>query len=192
MTPILPWAPSGHLSRKLVILVSVLFTAGVSTGWLSYVHGSAATVGHVPGSNAWWQQAGVAALCCALLVARRLRRGGGADSPGWLLGPLSRTSASRIVLAGRAATRRPAGVGRALLACPLMLVFGYGFFRAGFQVTSGLDPNNTVNAWGGPSYLGAMACHYLDLLVIMTAAVWLLNRLLPPIAGEDSLHRSAA
>ncbi len=55
----------------------------------------------------------------------------------------------------------------------------FGFFRAGYQVTSGLDPNNTVNAWGGPTYIGSMACHYLDIFVIMAAAGWLLDRLLP-------------
>jgi hypothetical protein len=38
-------------------------------------------------------------------------------------------------------------------------VFLYFFARAGEQVIGGLDPNSTVNAWGGPAYLGAMACH---------------------------------
>ncbi|MDR2986631.1 MAG: hypothetical protein LBV34_17515, partial [Nocardiopsaceae bacterium] len=52
-------------------------------------------------------------------------------------------------------------------------------FRAGYQVTSGLDPNNTVNAWGGPTYIGAMACHYLDGFVIAAGCAWLLHMLLP-------------
>jgi hypothetical protein len=38
--------------------------------------------------------------------------------------------------------------------------------------------NFTVNAWGGPTYLGAMVCHYLDLLVLMAAAAWLLDEIL--------------
>ena len=44
----------------------------------------------------------------------------------------------------------------------------------------GLDPNFTVNAWGGPTYLGAMASHYLDLLVLMGAAAWMLHLILLP------------
>jgi hypothetical protein len=55
----------------------------------------------------------------------------------------------------------------------------FTIFRAGLQVTSGIDPNATINAWGGPTYIGAMACHYLDGLLIMAAAAWLLNLLLP-------------
>jgi hypothetical protein len=46
-------------------------------------------------------------------------------------------------------------------------------------VTGGLDPNFTVNAWGGPSYAGAMACHYLDLFLLAAGAAWLMDRILP-------------
>lgn len=73
-----------------------------------------------------------------------------------------------------------AGLGRAVLAVPLAGLFLYGFYRAGEQVTAGLDPNFTVNAWGGPTYLGAMACHFLDLLVVMGAAAWMLHLILLP------------
>jgi len=61
-------------------------------------------------------------------------------------------------------------------------VIAYCLWRAGEQVTGGLDPNFTVNAWGGPSYAGAMACHYLDLFLISAAAAWLLDKILP---GQD-------
>ncbi|MGV7591783.1 hypothetical protein PJI74_29830, partial [Mycobacterium kansasii] len=54
---------------------------------------------------------------------------------------------------------------RLLLAAPLLFLLVFAAFRAGVQVLAGLDPNFTVNAWGGPTYLGAMACHYLDLAV---------------------------
>lgn len=42
-----------------------------------------------------------------------------------------------------------------------------------------LDPNFTVNAWGGPSYAGAMACHYLDLFLLAAGAAWLVDCILP-------------
>ena len=65
----------------------------------------------------------------------------------------------------------------------------------GGQVTAGLDPDFTVNAWGGPTYAGAMACHYLDLLVLMCAAAWMLHLILlpdPANAATDSPARRAA
>jgi hypothetical protein len=51
-------------------------------------------------------------------------------------------------------------------------------FAALAQLTGGLDPNFTVNAWGGPSYAGAMACHYLDLFLLAVGAAWLIDRIL--------------
>jgi hypothetical protein len=38
----------------------------------------------------------------------------------------------------------------------------------------------TVGAWGGPTYLGAMACHYLDCFLLVAAAAWALDRILLP------------
>ena len=70
--------------------------------------------------------------------------------------------------------------GCALLAVLPAAVFLYFFYRDGEQVIGGLDPNFTVNAWGGPTYIGAMACHYIGGLVLMGAAAWLLDRILLP------------
>ena len=66
-----------------------------------------------------------------------------------------------------------------LLALPAVALFLFCFWRAGVQVTAGLDPNFTVNAWGGPSYAGALACHYLDLFLLAAGAAWLIDRVLP-------------
>lgn len=41
-------------------------------------------------------------------------------------------------------------------------------------------PSFTVNAWGGPSYAGALACHYLDLSVLSAAAAGMLHLILLP------------
>ena len=80
----------------------------------------------------------------------------------------------------RSATRGAGGAGRALLAAVPAALILYCFWRAGLQVLAGLDPNMTVNAWGGPTYLGAMACHYLDCCLMIAAAAWALNRILLP------------
>jgi hypothetical protein len=68
---------------------------------------------------------------------------------------------------------------RIAAAIPLLAVIGYCCWRVGEQVTAGLDPNFTANAWGGPTYLGAMACHYLDAALIIAASSWLLDKILP-------------
>ncbi len=187
MTSPLHHQVSRSLSRRLVVAASLLFTSGVSIGWLSYLHKSTAAVRHVPGSNAWWQQGAVAVVAIAVVGVAWLGRNRWRTGPRLLLAPLSRSAAERISLLYRQGLRRPASFGRALLAAPLLLLLGYGFFRAGYQVTNGLDPNSTVNAWGGPTYVGAMACHYLDLFVIMGGAAWLLDRLLPRCGRTPAL-----
>ena len=169
----------GSVSPRLLVVANLAFTGGVSIGWLSYLHRSTTPIRHIPGSNAWPEQCAVAVVAIAVLGIAWLARGRASIGPRLLVAPLSQSAAERISLLYRQGLRRPAGLGRALLVAPLLLLFGYAFFRAGYQVTGGLDPGSTVNAWGGPTYVGAMTCHYLDLFVIMATAAWLLNRLLP-------------
>ena len=170
---------SRSLSPRLALTAGLLFTGGVSIGWLHYLHRSASPLRHVPGTNAWWQHAVVAAIAAAILGVIWLGRSRGWIGAHVLVAPLGRSAAHRISLLFRHALWRPVSFGRALLATPLLLLFMFGFFRAGYQVTSGLDQNSTVNAWGGPTYIGAMACHYLDIFVVMAACAWLLDRLMP-------------
>jgi hypothetical protein len=59
----------------------------------------------------------------------------------------------------------------------LRLIAGLGAARPAGSL--GLDPNFTVNAWGGPGYACAMACHYLDLFLLAAGAAWLMDRILP-------------
>ena len=57
---------------------------------------------------------------------------------------------------------------------------------AGEQVTGGLGPNFTVNVRTA-TYLGAMACHYLDAALMIAVSAWLLDRnLLPAPAGAGA------
>ncbi len=173
-------APSSRsLSRRLAVAAGLLFTGGVSIGWAHYLHRSATPLPHVPGSSAWWQHAVVAAVAAGILGIIWLGRRSGRAGTLVLVAPLGRSAAHRISLLFRQALWHPVGFARALLATPLLLLFMFGFFRAGYQVTSGLDPNSTINAWGGPTYIGAMACHYLDIFVIMAGCAWLLDRLMP-------------
>ena len=170
------------LSPLLVVLAAAVFAGGVAAGYISYLHRSPVLHKHIPGASAWPQQLAVAVLACAVFgysYWRHHRRPGRHDQPPWLLSPLGKPAARRLARTTRMASG-PSAFGRAVLAVPLAGLFLYGFYRAGEQVIAGLDPNFTVNGWGGPTYFGAMACHYLDLLVLMGAAAWMLHLILLP------------
>ncbi len=177
-----------QLSRPLTALAAALFAGGVISGWLSYQSRSPLLRHHLPGTSAWWPHIILAAAACAVCGYARWPRPGAGRRPErlWLLAPFCQAAGRRIARTVRAALRGPAGAGRALVALPLVAVFGYSFYRAGEQVIGGLDPNFTVNAWGGPSYLGAMSCHYLDCFLMAAVASWLLAKILmPDPAGEE-------
>jgi hypothetical protein len=166
-----------QMSLPLTALAAAAFAAGVVAGLLSYLDRSPARETFVPGSSAWWQHLGVAVAVVALLALgqwRHRRRFGPRSGRLWLLSPLGKAAARRVA---RTVSGAP---GRVLLALPPALLFVYGFWRAGEQVIGGLDPSFTVNAWGGPTYFGAMACHYLDGLALMGLAAWLIDKIVLP------------
>jgi hypothetical protein len=170
-----------QLSGPLTALVGSAFVSGVVYGLLEFLQRSPIRREPVAGSAAWGQQFALALGTIVILSvaqARHRRRFGPRSGRLWLLAPLGRHAARRVARAlgfgGEAA--QP---GRLLLALPAAALFLFCFWRAGVQVTGGLDPNFTVNAWGGPSYAGALACHYLDLALLGGAAAWLLDRILP-------------
>jgi hypothetical protein len=171
----------GQLSLPLTITAAALLAVGVLLGWVTYPHRSPILAQHVPGTSAWWQHAVVAVVGCVLFgYARRqhVRRHGRGSGRLWLLAPLGRPAARRIARTVSQAR------GRALVMLAPVAVFGYCFYRVGRQITEALDPNNTVNAWGGPTYLGAMAAHYLDCTVLALVAALLLDRILLPDPGQ--------
>jgi hypothetical protein len=168
-----------QISPLLTVSAGAVTAVGVATGFISYLDRSPIRESSAPGTSAWGQQLAVAAVACALYGVARWRHGrrfGRGSGRLLLLAPLGRNAAARLTAAARQASWRTAA------ALPLLVVIGYGCWRFGEQVTAGLDPNFTANAWGGPSYLGAMACHYLDGALIIAASGWLLDKILPQAA----------
>ncbi|ADP82479.1 hypothetical protein [Pseudofrankia inefficax] len=165
------------LSPVLTALVAALFAAGMATGGVIYARRSPVREAEHAGTAAWWPHLGLFLAAVALLAVARIRA---AAAPVALLlvAPLGRPAARRIGRTLRAAPRSPGGLARSVAAGVVASALAYSVFRAGIQVTAGLDPNFTTNAWGGPSYLGAMACHYLDGALIAAASAWLAARLL--------------
>ncbi|WP_415676528.1 hypothetical protein [Tsukamurella hominis] len=144
--------------RRFLLLLAAAFAAGLCFGGYLYTQRDPVVAGFVPWTAAWPQHAAVAVVgvvLAAVLVTRRWQ------------------------------PRRPALTPpRILAALPLLGLLVFAAFRAGVQVLAGLDPNFTVNAWGGPTYLGAMACHYLDLAVGATVVVWALRSILTQRAAS--------
>jgi hypothetical protein len=168
--------PRTALSPLLSAAAASLLALGVLTGLIMYLGRSPVREAQLPGTSAWPQHLALAGLAAALYAFARWRqhRQPGRGSGRLLLAPVSRSAADRL----RMTLRRPSW--RAVAALPLLILIGYGCWRTGEQVTAGLDPDFTANAWGGPTYLGAMACHYLDGGLIIAAAGWLLNQILLP------------
>lgn len=170
-----------QLSGPLTALVGSAFVSGVMYGLFEFLQRSPIRREHVAGSAAWGQQLALALGTIVILSAtqaRHRRRFGQRSGRLWLLAPLGRHAARRVARALGFGSEA-AQPGRLLLALPAAALFLFCFWRAGVQVTGGLDPNFTVNAWGGPSYAGAMACHYLDLFLLAAGAAWLMDRILP-------------
>jgi hypothetical protein len=172
---------ASQLSGPLTALVGSAFVSGAMYGLLEFLQRSPIRQEHIAGSAAWGQQLALALGTLVILSAaqaRHRRRFGRRSGRLWLLAPLGRHAARRVARALGFGSEA-AQPGRLLLGLPAAALFLFCFWRAGVQVTGGLDPNFTVNAWGGPSYAGAMACHYLDLFLLAAGIAWLMDRILP-------------
>jgi hypothetical protein len=170
-----------RLSGPLTALVGSAFLSGVWYGLVEFLQRSPVRQVHVAGTAAWGEQLAIALatiVIVGVVQTEHRRRFGPHSGRPWLLAPFGRPAAQRIGRALGFGGQRAQPV-RLLLALPAAALFLFCFWRAGVQVTAGLDPNFTVNAWGGPSYLGALACHYLDLFLLSAAAAWLMDRVLP-------------
>lgn len=171
-----------QLSPSLAAVAIGCAGIGVAAGLDKYLNRPVVPAAHLPGTAAWIPHIAVAVVLAAgYLLARRRRHSGPNRHRLLLLAPVGRRAAARLVTTAMAAGRHPEAALRALLALPLLVVLGYTCWRVGEQVTAGLNPDFTVNAWGGPSYLGAMVCHYLDAALIAAGSAWVLDKLLLPL-----------
>ena len=182
-----------RFSPALVTVALAATAAGIALGAVAYAQRSPEHRGHAPAASAWPAHlvlTGLALGWLLLAAARGRRRGVGL--PALLTAPLRRRAAARLRLAAHGP--------RVIAAAPLVLLMAYDLTRAGAQVIGGLDPNFTADAWGGPSYAGAMYCHYLDLGLLTALAATLLSRLVLPaptftttlVGGHLDEHRSRA
>jgi len=177
-----------RLSPVTATVFAVLLVAGADEGAAQYARRSPRIEQHVAGTNATTVHVVMAAAVAAVVIGIQVRRSrqpaAQRRSSPWAA-PFSARAASRL----RRTVRLAGGLSlpnlaRAVAAVPLVLVLLYTPFRMGMQITGGLDPNQTVNAWGGPTYLGALLAHYLDAIIGFYAAASLLNLVLLPAAAD--------
>lgn len=147
-----------HLSRPAVTVAAVATVVGLASGVATYLNRSEQIETHIAGTEAWIPHLVVLAVV-AIWYGVASRR-----SPlGWkvIFAPLGRPTAARIRTTFRS-DFGPLSLLRCLIVAFLVLLEVFMAWRIGQQVFAGLDPNFIRSAWGGPSYLGTMFCHYLD------------------------------
>ena len=177
-------SPVSRLSGTVFL---ALFMIGIAEGAVGYLRRSPVMERHVAGTNAITFHAvlGIAAAVTVISIqAWRWRRPSLRGHSPWAA-PFSADALARL---GRTIRfdRGPSltNLARVTATVPLVLLLAYAPFRLGAQVIGGLDPNATVNAWGGPGYLGALLAHWLDGIVGFYVAAFLLSRLLLRTEGE--------
>jgi hypothetical protein len=166
-----------QLSRPLLAISAAAFVAGIVVGLGDYLNRSSVHERYSAGTAAWWPHLGLFVAAVVWFAVARIRNHRRRPGQLLMLSIVGRSAGLRLRRTLRAAGH-PGVLLRVVVALlPAGMVL-YGFYRSGIQVLGGLDPNFTVNAWGGPSYIGAMACHYLDGALLMAASAVLLNWLL--------------
>jgi hypothetical protein len=175
-----------QLSPRSCMVFLALFLIGVAEGAVEYAHRSKVIAQHVAGSNAITIHVILAVAVAVIgILARRSRWPGQRGRSPWAA-PFSASAQARlsrtIRFARALSVRSLATVAMTVL---LVLLLLYQPLRMGAQVTGGLDPNATVNAWGGPTYAGALLAHWLDSIVNFYAAAFLLSWTLLPAATAD-------
>lgn len=80
----------------------------------------------------------------------------------WVWWPISADAGQRYATTFRHGRRSFGDALRCVAAALLTLFIVYLVLRMGMQITAGRNREFTVNAWGGPSALGAFLVHGVD------------------------------
>ena len=160
------------MSPLLGALAVVAIAAGLALGYVEYLNRQVSPKTHVPGTSAWPAHialtAAVAVVVFGMLVARR-------RNAFRVRHPWSRATAAGLRHLARARGRTLGGTVRLVVAVAALALVYYCVARAAMQLTGGLDPSFTANAWGGPGYWGALYCHWLDAAVTVAVLTVVLH-----------------
>lgn len=187
--------PRRKLSRLSVTVCGLLLAVGIAEGAEAYARRTPIER-HAAGTNAITVHLVLAAATATVVIvtqARRSRQPAPRRGPSPWAAPFSADAVSRLLRTLRFADGPSLpNLARAVTTVLLVLVLLYAPFMMGVHITSDLNPNATVNAWGGPTYIGAVMAHWLDGIIGFYAAAFLLSRLLLPAsaAGRPLNHQN--
>lgn len=169
-----------RLSITLTALVAVASGAGLTLGALVAVSSASKVVEHRPQDNAVLPHVLVGLVVLGFIVGGTIAT----RSIRWVWWPISASVGERY---GRTFRSASTSVSRLLRLVGASIALGFIvllLFRMGFQATAVMEPSFRVNAWGGPSALGAFAAHGADALVCLALACCVLHKVLLPASPE--------
>lgn len=170
----------------LVLATLVILAGGVALGAVTPTP-DLPTPQHNPALNAWPVHivitvAVLAALAGWVWWARRGGRSADFLAP-WRRSALGRLKATFVAVARGGPVHRLLAIVRCIVLLAVFVLLLFLVFRIGFQVTFTLDAAQTINAWGGPTYLGAFYAHFVDAvgiaLIVLGVANLVADRLEP-------------
>ncbi|GAA1290440.1 hypothetical protein GCM10009590_18030 [Brachybacterium alimentarium] len=175
------------VSGLLVALISIGLLTGGMFGVLVPMHPQQPPAVHRPEANAIGVHLLLAATAFVVAVAGTAR----SRSARWLWWPVSNQAKKRLDLTFRFAGESVLGMLRAAVMAVIILFVLFLAFRMGMQATAWTDPGfSTLNAWGGPTELGAFLAHGLDAVLCMALACVLAHVVLRRPTAPEGTTRS--
>lgn len=171
------------LSRTILSVLAVIFCMGIGFGYYLYLHHPAVKP-NIPANNAIPIHLAIAACTLITIIAIQLYRTRRQLSTIWVA-PFSRHAAQRLkatLLPGRITIL---SILRAIICLPFLVVIAFVPFRIGAQFGGVLDPTLPLNAWGGPSYLGATLAHAMDELIFLYIAALVLHGIMARVPTKN-------
>ncbi|MDN5727660.1 MAG: hypothetical protein L0G99_17275 [Propionibacteriales bacterium] len=164
----------GRPSVALSVIAGGILLAGVGLGLLVVDRWPIGPVPNNPVENRVLIHVIIGGAVTFAISHVTARRG----SATWLGWPISRAAARRMGATLRGTFSDPLGPMRTLALLVLGVVLAAAVLRVGLQVGLSGDPGRIVNAWGGPSAVGAFAALTVDALCVMAAACGLAHLVL--------------
>jgi hypothetical protein len=172
---------SKYLSKTSVSICAGLFVLGTVDGWVVYTQRSHTLEKHVVGTNAWGIHLLLALGLAATIAVSMFYHAKAPKRPyNMWVAPFTKDALKRVKNTVMLKNGKTTGtMVRAVVVALLLLTMLFYFFRAGMQIIGSADPNFVINAWGGPTRLGASLAHWMDgvyLFYISAGIVALLSK----------------